>query len=118
MTEPDICVSEGVTLHVIDRVLNPSTQTIANILENQSNFTRFLRALSIAQVLDFLDKEDGVSRTLFVPTDDVFDAQIPDDLFNCLMYMRYPLGRVHTLSLPPGFHIHSPHRRHSSHNRF
>ena len=92
MTEPDVCVSDGVTLHVIDRVLVPSLETIASILESQSNFTRFLRALDIARVLDFLDKEDGVSRTLFVPTDAVFDAQIPEDLFDCLMYKRYPLN--------------------------
>lgn len=67
----------------------PGMETIASILER--DFTMFTEALRFVRVFDFLDKED-VSRTVFVPTDEAFSAQIPDDLFACLMYMRLPLS--------------------------
>lgn len=92
----DACITEGVTLHVIDRVLIPpggmaGMQTIADFLQSSSNFTIFTEALRFANVLSFLGNED-VSRTVFVPNDETFSAQIPDDLLRCLMYMRLPLS--------------------------
>jgi hypothetical protein len=88
ITNADACLAEGVTLQVIDRVLIPGTRTIANIL----SFSLFSQVLSATGVLDFLDRED-VSRTVFVPTDEAFSAQIPDDLLQCLLnYMRRPLS--------------------------
>lgn len=85
----DACVAEGVTLHVVDRVLVPGMETIATILER--NFTLFAEALMFTRVFDFLDKEDK-SRTVFVPTDEAFAAQIPPNLLACLMYRRLPLS--------------------------
>lgn len=86
---PDACAAEGVMLHVVDRVLLPGMETIATILER--NFTRFTEALMFTRVFDFLDKED-ISRTVFVPTDEAFAAQIPEELLACLMYRRLPLS--------------------------
>ncbi len=86
--------SSTVTLHVIDRVLMPGNGTIASILENNNDFSLFTEALKFARVFDFLGKEDGVSRTVFVPTDEAFSEQIPPDLFTCLMYNRLPLHDI------------------------
>lgn len=98
----DACLAERVTLHVIDRVLIPGMETIASILEQNSTFTMFTEALRFARVLDFLDRED-VSRTLFVPTDEAFSAQIPEALFNCLLtYMRLPLSDLVLYHLATG----------------
>ena len=66
-------------------------QTIAGILRESSGFSSFIEALRFTRVLDFLDKED-VSRTLYLPTNEAFSSQIPQDLFECLMYMRLPLS--------------------------
>lgn len=90
----DACITEGVTLQVIDRVLVPETQTIASILMQNPSLSMFTEALRFARVLDFLDKED-VSRTVFVPNNTAFNAQIPPDLFICLTsYMRFPLNEL------------------------
>lgn len=91
MVNPDACVTDGPTLHVIDRVLMPGNETIASILEGDPDFSQFTEALRFARVFDFLDKED-VSRTVYAPTDEAFNRQIPPDLFVCLMYMRLPLN--------------------------
>ena len=98
IVNPDACFfpkrKKEITLHVIDRVLMPTTRTIADFLESDPRFSLFTEALTFARVLDFLDKED-VSRTVFVPTNDAFTNRIPPDLFNCLLnYMRLPLNDV------------------------
>ena len=88
----DACRTDGgETLQVIDRVLIPANETIASILSANSSFSLFVEALNFARVFDFLDKDD-VSRTVFAPTDDAFNEQIPPDLFVCLMYNRLPLN--------------------------
>ena len=87
----DACRSVNVTLHIIDRVLMPGMMTIAGYLDNDPNFSDFTEALRFTKVFDFLDKEEGVSRTVFAPTNEAFARRIPIDLFTCLMYMRLPL---------------------------
>lgn len=87
----DACVADGVTLHVVDRVLMPGMETIATILGRNQSLSMFTEALMFTKVFDFLDKED-VSRTIFVPTNEAFAAQIPDELLVCLMYRRLPLS--------------------------
>ena len=87
----DACVTVNGTLHIIDRVLMPGNSTIADILSSIDRYSRFRDALETAGTLDFLMRMD-ISRTVFVPPNDIFDAAIPDALFNCLTaYMRIPL---------------------------
>ena len=87
----DACVTTNGTLHIIDRVLMPGNRTIADILATSARYTRFRDALEAAGTLDFLMMPD-ISRTVFVPPNDIFDAAIPEALFTCLTaYMRLPL---------------------------
>lgn len=87
----DACVTENGTLHIIDRVLMPGNETIAEILSSTPRYSRFRDALEAAGTLQFLESVD-VSRTIFVPPNDVFDEAIPEELLNCLTaYMRLPL---------------------------
>ena len=118
----DACVTVNGTLHIIDRVLMPGNMTIADILSNTDRYSRFRDALEAAGTLMFLMATD-ISRTVFVPPNDIFDAAIPEALFTCLTaYMRVPLqdlvlhhiagkadynttlalqGFIHTLQLSP-----------------
>ena len=68
--------------------------TIADILSSTDRYTRFRDALEAAGTLDFLMAMD-ISRTVFVPPNDIFDAAIPEALFTCLTaYMRIPLQNL------------------------
>lgn len=88
----DACFTEQGRLHIIDRVLMPSNQTIAAILRESTNFTNFTSALDSVGLLEFLDNSD-TSRTVFVVPDEAFMREIPRDLLNCLsIYMRRPLN--------------------------
>ena len=87
----DACITVNGTLHIIDRVLMPGNMTIEEILSSTDRYSRFRDALEAAGTLEFLMMAD-ISRTVFVPPNDIFDAAIPDALFNCLTaYMRLPL---------------------------
>ena len=87
----DACVTVNGTLHIVDRVLMLGNETIAQILSNTGRYSRFRDALEAAGTLEFLMAMD-ISRTVFVPPNDVFDAAIPEALFTCLTaYMRVPL---------------------------
>ena len=100
----------------------PGNMTIAQILSMTPEFSRYRDAAETVGTLQFLMEPD-ISRTVFVPTNDVFDEAIPEELFNCLTaYMRLPLqdlvlhhiagktdynttlslqGFIHTLQLSP-----------------
>ena len=91
IVQPGVCVSSNVTLNVIDRVLMPGDMTIASILSDDPNFSNFVEALRFTRVFDFLDNDEGVSRTVLAPNNQAFDRLIPTELFSCLMYMRLPL---------------------------
>lgn len=87
----DACVTINGTLHIIDRVLMPSNMTIAEILSTTPRYSSFRNALETAGTLSFLMNMD-ISRTVFVPPNDIFDEAIPEALLNCLTaYMRLPL---------------------------
>lgn len=90
----DACVTEsGGTLQVIDRVLMPGMESIADILEGNDDFAMFTEALRASGFFSFLDHGD-VSRTVFVPTNEAFATAIPMDLFTCLMYQRVLLNDI------------------------
>ena len=93
MVNPDACMSTNITLHIIDRVLMPVERTLAQILRSRPELSNFTEALLFANILGFLNKTD-VSRTVFAPTNDAFNEQIPPELFTCLMYMRKPLQDI------------------------
>ena len=90
---PNACTDMLITLHVVDRVFIPVNETIASMLRNRfsADHSAFIEALEFARVLDFLDKGDK-SRTLFLPTNEAFNEQIPPDLFICLQYSRVQLS--------------------------
>ena len=72
----------------------PGTETIAEILSNNPQYSGFRDALEAAGTLRFLMRTN-ISRTVFVPNNDVFNAAIPEELFNCLTaYMRVPLQNI------------------------
>ena len=69
----------------------PSNVTIADILSSTPRYSSFRDALEAAGTLQFLMATD-ISRTVFVPPNEVFDEAIPEELFTCLTaYMRLPL---------------------------
>ena len=88
----DACVTKNGILHIINRVLMPSNQTIAQVLRNSPPFSNFTRALDYVGLLEFLDSPN-TARTLFVVDNEAFEREIPPELFNCLsVYMRRPLN--------------------------
>ena len=90
----DACHTVNGTLHIIDCVLMPGNETIADILSRTPRYSRFRDALEAAGTLQFLMRDD-TSRTLFVPSNAVFDEAIPDELLICLTaYMRLPLQNL------------------------
>ena len=90
----DACVTINGTLHIIDRVLMPSNMTIGEILSITPRYSSFRNALETAGTLSFLMNMD-ISRTVFVPPNDVFEEAIPEALLNCLTaYMRLPLQNL------------------------
>ena len=91
VVNPDVCMSSGVTLHVIDRLLMPGQSTLAEVLRSREEFSTFVRILEFANILKFLGDE---SRTVFAFTNDVFQQHISPDLFDCLMYNRLPLQNI------------------------
>ncbi len=71
----------------------PSTDTIHDILLDDPRFSMFVEALMAAGTFEFLN--DTGSHTVFAPTDDVFERDIPPDLLNCLIsFMRVPLTNL------------------------
>ena len=90
----EACKTPGGTLHIIDRVLIPSNDTIADILRNQSRFSNFTELLDVVQILETLESPN-ISRTVFAFTNDVLQAAFPPNLLNCLTtYMRRPLQNL------------------------
>lgn len=91
---PDACKTLNGTLHIVNRVLMPGSETIANILVNDPQYSMFVEALMFAGTFNFLN-ESSSSHTVFAPTNDVFERDIPPELFNCLTsYMRVPLTNL------------------------
>ena len=90
----DACKTDNGTLHIIDRVLMPSNETIASILDDDPQFSMFVEALMFAGTFNFLTNNDS-SHTVFAPTNDAFAEAIPPELYNCLTsYMRVPLTNL------------------------
>lgn len=81
-------------LHIVNRVLMPSDNTISDILLDDPRYSMFVESLMVAGTFPFLNETDR-SYTLLVPTNDVFDRDIPTDLFNCLVsLMPRPLTNL------------------------
>ncbi len=71
----------------------PSIDTISDILLDDPRYSMFVDALMFAGTFEFLN-ETG-SHTVFAPTNDVFERDIPPQLFNCLTsFMRVPLTNL------------------------
>lgn len=59
------------------------TTTIADVLQQDSRFSTFLRLLDAAEITPFLDVTEK-SRTLLAPTNDAF-SQLPEGAVECLL---------------------------------
>ena len=90
----DSCKTDHGTLHIVNRVLMPGNDTIADVLLGDPQFSMFVEALQFAGTFKFLDVND-TSHTVFAPTDDAFNRDIPPELYSCLMsYSRLPLSNL------------------------
>lgn len=90
----DACKTDNGALHIVNRVLMPGEQTIADVLMGDPRFSMFVDALRFAGTFKFLAEND-TSHTVFAPTNDAFNRDIPPDLFNCLTaYSRLPLSNL------------------------
>jgi len=81
--KPDIICSNGV-IHVIDRVILPTSDNIAQVAESAGMFNTLLAAAQAAGLVDALTGEGPL--TVFAPTDEAFAA--------------LPAGTVETLLKP------------------
>lgn len=81
VTITDIQASNG-TIHVIDTILLPPTNTIVDAAVNDGRFTTLVAALGAANLVDTLKGEGPF--TVFAPTDDAF-AKLPAGTVEALL---------------------------------
>ena len=70
VTSRDHYSTNGV-VHIVDRVILPATQTIAEIVQNDVQLRSLRKALEKTNMLEKLSQPNG-QFTLFAPTDDAF----------------------------------------------
>ena len=70
VTSRDHYATNGI-VHIVDRVILPATQTIAEIVQNDVQLRSLKIALEKTNILEQLSRPDG-QFTLFAPTDDAF----------------------------------------------
>ena len=70
VTSRDHYARNGI-VHIVDRVILPATQTIAEIVQNDIQLRSLRKALEKTNMLEQLSQPDG-QFTLFAPTDDAF----------------------------------------------
>ena len=88
-------------LQIIDSVMMPANETIAQIISNDPRFIILSDALDNLGILDFLNQ--SYPRTLFVPTDDALIAQLGQRLVDCLtLAVRGPLNNLLLFNLAEG----------------
>ena len=77
VTSRDHYATNGI-VHIVDRVILPATQTIAEIVQNDVQLRSLKIALEKTNMLEKLSSPEG-QFTLFAPTDDAFskmDAEL------------------------------------------
>lgn len=62
----------GSVLHQVDKVLSPPNATLIQMLENNPNYSQFLKLARKANMTSALEELEGKGYTLFVPRDEVF----------------------------------------------
>lgn len=67
----------GSVLHQVDRVLTPPNATLMQMLENNPNYSQFLKLVQKSNLTSIFEDLQGKGYTLFVPRDDVF-AEVSD----------------------------------------
>ena len=70
VTSRDHYATNGI-VHIVDRVILPATQTIAEIVQNDVQLRSLKTALEKTNMLEKLSAPEG-QFTLFAPTDDAF----------------------------------------------
>merc|ERR1712226_357117 len=81
VTSRDHRATNGI-VHIVDRVILPATQTIAEIVQNDVQLRSLRKALEKTNMLEKLSQPNG-QFTLFAPTDDAFskmDATLKEKL--------------------------------------
>lgn len=73
VTSPNHYASNGI-VHVVDKVIIPTTQTLAEIIESDSQFTTLSIVLKRAGLMEALNDRDGGHYTLLAPTDEAFES--------------------------------------------
>lgn len=63
----------GSVLHQVDKVLTPPTGNLLEILQNNSQYSQFLKLLTKANLTSLLEEDTEDGFTLFVPRNEVFD---------------------------------------------
>jgi transforming growth factor-beta-induced protein len=62
----------GSVLHQVDKVLTAPNETVMEMLENNPNYSQFLKLVQKANLTSMLEEAEGKGYTLFVPRDEVF----------------------------------------------
>lgn len=62
----------GSVLHQVDKVLTPPTGSLLEMLQNNSQYSQFLKLLTKANLTSLLEDSTDDGFTLFVPRDEVF----------------------------------------------
>ena len=98
VTSRDHYSTNGV-VHIVDRVILPATQTIAEIVQNDVQLRSLRKALEKTNMLEKLSQPNG-QFTLFAPTDDAFskmDATLKVKFEK--KSMKFTLIKISNLSL-------------------
>lgn len=63
----------GSVVHQIDKVLTPPTGSVLEMLQNNSQYSQFLKLVTHANLTSLLEEDSDEGLTLFVPRNEVFD---------------------------------------------
>jgi transforming growth factor-beta-induced protein len=67
----------GSVLHQVDKVLSPPTRNLLEMLENNQQYSHFLKLVKRANLTSLLEETSDDGLTMFVPRDEVF-AEVGD----------------------------------------
>ena len=63
----------GSVLHQVDKVLSPPSGNLLELLQNNSQYSQFLKLLNKVNLTSLLEEDSDDGYTLFVPRNEVFD---------------------------------------------
>lgn len=80
----DACLAENGVVHTVKSIIPSSSESIAELLAADPQFSDFTRLLEATNISRYLGASRNTSRTVFAPTNDAF-AKLPAGAVDCLL---------------------------------